>query len=609
MLEVLPQLIIKINMTLDYKDYNKELIDEKKLNNESILYNFYEDLNKKSIFYNSEFNDAFDELTLLHFVIMRTVHVYYFENKYDTMDLTKFEQSNFEHVDNYYRSLEIFPIVQGIGFLLSSLPTMDLTGNIQEPYILSGDYIQNSCKDYYLAKNLVENFGLSHYGLGSISSIFMGFDNLAIEIIKEAKGNMESPKTYPRTSADKSLPLFMDLLFDTMITNTSTKYSISPLLVDYITTSWEVFPMQGSYLESLMWDLQYNRNSILNLNFIELVSRISLYLVDSSTTKLLLSSLLSSTSSSSKRPSLQDKHPLSNIYYQNSNKDDYEKWMVLKFFFQEQSVFFSTSESIDNMNKNRSFLSKLTEEYNIYLNNENIEMAKLMLKNIIEKEFITPLSSNRNLDFSFLKREDLLVSRDELSPPKYFKSDNVSKIDTYGVNFHFKFKNEVYKPTQVELSMKDYWIRFIKISLTKILFYVYYVRLCDKLYYTNDIPNYYINLNTTHNSNYNIMRKSILKSRAKPESQLRGLCPRFSKKIPNLGLYKKKSRENGGKKRQRTTEKINYCKTCGSNKPAFYSFEKEALCTKKKYFCNNICRRYYYYKIFQTINNNNNNKF
>jgi hypothetical protein len=52
------------------------------------------------------------------------------------------------------------------------------------------------------------------------------------------------------------------------------------------------------------------------------------------------------------------------------------------------------------------------------------------------------------------------------------------------------------------------------------------------------------------------LRKSILRSRAKPESQLRGLRPRFSKNIPNLGLYEKKSREEEEIKKGGRTKEI-----------------------------------------------------
>jgi hypothetical protein len=131
----------------------------------------------------------------------------HFTNLYDTKDLIEYEQglnhnkkddAGFARMsfklrpdDNFYRSLEIFTIIQGIGFLLSSLPTMDLTGNIKEPYILSRNYIQKSCKDYYLGKNLVEELSFTHYGIGLISSIFINFQEIASFIVEKAKNDVE----------------------------------------------------------------------------------------------------------------------------------------------------------------------------------------------------------------------------------------------------------------------------------------------------------------------------------------------------------------------------------------------------------------------------------
>jgi hypothetical protein len=256
--------------------------------------------------------------------------------------------------------------------------------------------------------------------------------------------------------------LFLDLLFDPMITKINTKYSIHPIFASYINQYSNVsIGKDDRLLGSVSGNANYEDNFFTELGLIEFAERILLYVTDSS---IKLSSSSSLIAPSKTYDNLSD-------MFKEISEYDYFNWMIFKFFFQGNSVFFSTAESIDNMEKSYFLLSDITDHYNIDLKEENIRMVKLMLKNIIEENFAIRLSTNTKLNFDFLKREDLLLRYKQLLPPTYFSRISHT-THTYGVSFGFDFINEIPGKTEEKPPGSYYWIKFIMISLTKNLLYV-----------------------------------------------------------------------------------------------------------------------------------------
>jgi hypothetical protein len=628
MSKLLPQLIVKFNMMLDYNDYDKNLIDEKKLNSGSILFGLYQDQIKMNNFKNSSSNDAFDELALLHFVIMRTIHVDFSRNLYNTIDLRYLE--DYKKKPRYYRSIENFPLVQGVGFLLDSLSTVDLTAEFQNLDIIDEDYIKKTCKDYYIGKNLVENFGFNHYGLGTVSPMFSQIgETFTNSLINAMISTLTNPNYSFSMNKEPGEDLLLtnfhvDILFDQMIiVPLNVKYSMTPFFVDYIKSASKIRDWES--IKNLNEDNSMpQKNNFTNLTFSELFNRISAYGTNGPSAN---NSLLDPNP-----PELKMQYSILDNMFMDSTLYDYGLWTNLKILFQPDALPFSSLPDLDDLNKETSFLSKMIIGYNAHLNKVDIEMAKSIVKRFIESRLEKPIldifSRYKILEFVFLKeKEDFYLDPKKLHDThheEYFEpnavfeplygfhwilsfqrswqnrdlqdfpgSPNLTKLSTNENGSNSSLSSVLNFPTIYKTeNFYNSWVSFIRYKITQILFYVYYTRFCDKSYYENNIPNYYINLSIPEQygvKNYELLRRSIV---------------RFSKLVPYLGFSEIFSRDEkrGGQKRQRTKEiamtskitennnTLRFCVACGEHAPGFFSQEAKG----KIPICSKICHYYHY---------------